>query len=184
MTAHDANSSPSLWVRRFSGLVTEGGRVLDVACGRGRHSRWFAARGCRVVAIDRDSAALDELAAVARVTPIAVDLEAGAWPFEGEKFDAVIVTNYLHRALFPHLLRTLAGDGVLLYETFARGNEAYGKPSNPEFLLDEAELLGVVGDSLSIVAFEQGRTELGRPAVVQRLAAVGRGRAWPPDLPE
>ena len=184
MTAYDAISSPSLWVQRFSGLVTDGGRVLDVACGRGRHSRWFAARGCREVAVDRDSDALGELAAVARVTPIAADLEVGAWPFEGEKFDAVIVTNYLHRALFPHLLRTLAGDGILLYETFARGNEAHGKPSNPDFLLKDAELLGVVGDALIVVAFEQGRADIGRAAVVQRLAAVGRGRAWPPDLPD
>jgi SAM-dependent methyltransferase len=168
---------------RFAALVASGARVLDVACGRGRHSRWFAGRGCRVVAVDRDAAALDDLAGVAGVTPVSADLEARPWPFEGEKFDAIIVTNYLHRSLFPHLLRALADDGALLYETFARGNEVYGKPSNPDFLLTEGELLAIAGDSLTVVAFEQGRIESDPPAVVQRLAAVGRSRRWPSELP-
>jgi SAM-dependent methyltransferase len=170
-------------VLRFSSLVAEGARVLDVACGQGRHSRWFAARGCRVVAVDRDTAALDQLASVAGLTAISADLEADPWPFESEKFDAIIVTNYLHRALFPSLLRALADDGVLVYETFARGNEAYGKPSNPDFLLTEGELLTIIGRSLIVVAFEQGRIESEPPAVVQRLAALGRRRSWPPSLP-
>ena len=183
MSAHHASLSPSAWVVRFSALVADGSRVLDVACGQGRHSRWFAARGCRVVAVDRDTAALEALASVAGVTAVSADLEAQPWPFEGEKFDAIIVTHYLHRALFPSLLRALADDGVLLYETFARGNEAYGKPSNPDFLLSEGELLAVVRGSLIVVAFEQGRIESEPPAVVQRLAAVGRRRAWPPALP-
>jgi SAM-dependent methyltransferase len=169
-------------VLRFSSLVADGARVLDVACGQGRHSRWFAARGCRVVAVDRDSAALDQLASVAGVTAVSADLEADPWPFESQKFDAIIVANYLHRALFPSLLRALADDGVLVYETFARGNEAYGKPSNPDFLLTEGELLTIIGRSLIVVAFEQGRT-CEPPAVVQRLAALGRRRSWPPPLP-
>ena len=183
MSAHRASLSPSAWVVRFSGLVADGARVLDVACGQGRHSRWFAARGCRVVAVDRDTAALEGLASVAGITPVSADLEAHPWPFEGEKFDAIIVTNYLHRALFPSLLRAIADDGALLYETFARGNEAYGKPSNPDFLLTDGELLTIAGGSLIVVAFEQGRIESEPPAVVQRLAAVGRCRAWPPELP-
>ena len=183
MSAHRASLSPSAWVVRFSGLVADGARVLDVACGQGRHSRWFAARGCRVVAVDRDTAALEGLASVAGITPVSADLEAHPWPFEGEKFDAIIVTNYLHRALFPNLLRAIADDGALLYETFARGNEAYGKPSNPDFLLTDGELLTIAGGSLIVVAFEQGRIESEPPAVVQRLAAVGRCRAWPPELP-
>jgi SAM-dependent methyltransferase len=170
-------------VVRFSSLVADGARVLDVACGQGRHSRWFAARGCRVVAVDRDTAVLDQLASVAGVTAVSVDLEAHPWPFETEKFDAIIVTHYLHRALFPSLLRALADDGVLVYETFARGNEAYGKPSNPDFLLTEGELLTIIGRSLIVVAFEQGRIESEPPAVVQRLAALGRRRSWPPPLP-
>ena len=182
MSAHHASLSPSAWVLRFSALVADGSRVLDVACGQGRHSRWFAARGCRVVAVDRDAAALEGLAR-SRESRQSRDLEAHPWPFEGEKFDAIVVTHYLHRALFPNLLRALADDGALLYETFARGNEAYGKPSNPDFLLTDGELLAVVRGSLSVVAFEQGRIESESPAVVQRLAAVGRRRAWPSELP-
>ena len=182
MSPHDSLASPSAWVRRFSGLVASGARVLDVACGHGRNSRWFAARGCRVVAVDRDQAALETLASVAGVTPVCADLEANPWPFDGETFDAIIVTNYLHRELFPHLLRALSGDGTMLYETFARGNENYGKPSNPDFLLADAELLRAFGHALVVVAFEQGHVDTERPAVVQRLAAVGRDRPWPPEL--
>ncbi len=182
MSAH-ASLAPSRWVVRFSSLVADGARVLDVACGQGRHSRWFAARGCRVVAVDRDTAALDLLSSVAGVTAVSTDLEAQPWPFETEKFDAIIVTHYLHRALFPSLLGVLADDGVLVYETFARGNEAYGKPSNPDFLLTEGELLTIIDRTLIVVAFEQGRIESEPPVVVQRLAAVGRRRSWPPRLP-
>lgn len=183
MSGHDSSLSASPWVLRYGALVADGSRVLDVACGYGRHSRWFAARACDVVAVDRDAALVDPLSAVARITCVTADLEAGPWPFEDEKFDAIVVTNYLHRALFPHLLRSLADDGVLLYETFARGNEAYGKPSNPDFLLADGELLSLVGGALIVVAFEQGRIDGARPAVVQRLAAVGRRRRWPPELP-
>jgi SAM-dependent methyltransferase len=183
MSGHDASFTPSPWVVRFSALIPEGARVLDVACGQGRHSRWFAQRACRVVAVDRDREALERLADFPSVARVHADLERDPWPFEGEIFDAVVVTHYLHRALFPHLLRAVAGDGVLLYETFARGNEVYGRPSNPDFLLNDGELLGVVGGVLCVVAFEQGRTGGGRPAVVQRMAAIGRARAWPPELP-
>ena len=182
MSAH-GSLAPSRWMVRFSSLVAKGGTVLDVACGQGRHSQWFAARGFHVVAVDRDTATLDRLASVAGVTAVSADLEADPWPFEREKFDAIIVANYLHRALFPSLLRALADDGVLVYETFAHGNEVYGKPSNPDFLLTEGELLTVIGCSLIVVAFEQGRIESEPPAVVQRLAAVGRRRSWPPPLP-
>jgi len=135
------------------------------------------------VAVDRDPAALDLLSSVAGVTAVSADLETQSWPFEREKFDAIIVTHYLHRALFPSLLCALADDGVLVYETFARGNEAYGKPSNPDFLLTEGELLTIIDRTLIVVAFEQGRIESEPPVVVQRLAAVGRRRSWPPRLP-
>jgi SAM-dependent methyltransferase len=184
VTVNHAHSLvPSRWVERFSPLVAAGSRVLDVACGRGRHTRFFAARGCRVVAVDRDDAALATLAGVAGVLPVAADLENEPWPFDADRFDAVVVTNYLHRALFDPLLQAVRGDGVLFYETFAVGNDAYGKPSNPDFLLAQGELLTVVGDKLTIIAFEQGTVDANPPAVLQRLAAVGRERKWPQPLP-
>ena len=123
------------------------------------------------------------LAGIARIETRVADLESGEWPFEGERFDAIVVANYLHRPLFPPLLHALADDGVLLYETFARGNEAYGRPSNPDFLLEQDELLRVAQGRLTVIAFEQGVVSLrGSSAVVQRLAAAGTGRPWPPPL--
>ena len=158
--------------------------MLDLACGYGRHARYFAARGANVLAVDRDAAALATLDGQARIATRALDLEAGGWPLPGERFDAIVVVNYLHRPLFPSLLAALAEDGVLIYETFARGNEAYGRPSNPDFLLEPGELLQLAARGLTVVAFEQGVVSKPDPgAVVQRLAAVGPGRPWPPALP-
>jgi SAM-dependent methyltransferase len=174
----------SAWVERFAPLVAAGARVLDLACGYGRHARYFAARGAQVLAVDRDAVALATLAGEARIATRELDLEAGRWPLPGERFDAIVVANYLHRPLFPFLLAALADDGVLIYETFARGNEAYGRPANPEFLLERDELLQLAARGLTIVAFEQGVVAAPEPgAVVQRLAAVGPGRPWPPALP-
>jgi SAM-dependent methyltransferase len=179
-----AASPASAWVLRFAPLVAVGARVLDLACGHGRHARFFAARGADVLAVDRDAAALATLKGVARIATCALDLEAGGWPLPGERFDAIVVVNYLHRPLFPSLLAALAEDGVLIYETFARGNEAYGRPSNPDFLLEPGELLQLAARGLTVVAFEQGVVSTPEPgAVVQRLAAVGSGRPWPPALP-
>jgi len=179
-----APSRASAWVERFAPLVAAGARVLDLACGYGRHARFFAARGARVLAVDRDAAALATLAGEERIATRVLDLEAGRWPLPGERFDAIVVVNYLHRPLFPSLLAALADDGVLIYETFARGNEAYGRPSNPDFLLEPGELLQLAARGLTVVAFEQGDVSAPDPgAVVQRLAAVGPGRAWPPALP-
>ena len=187
MTDAHAHTSPapSPWIVRFAPLIVPGARVLDLACGHGRHARFLAARGHRVVAVDRDGAALATLAGVPGVETRELDLEAGAWPLPGERFDAIVVANYLHRPHFAHLLSALAGDGVLLYETFARGNEAYGRPANPEFLLAPGELLQVAaGGRLTVVAFEQGSTlPPARAAVVERIAAVGSERPWPPALP-
>ncbi|NYH12820.1 SAM-dependent methyltransferase [Paraburkholderia bryophila] len=136
---------PSRWVRHWAHLVAAGGAVLDVASGAGRHARFFASLGHPVTAVDRDAAALDTLCDAPLITPLVADLEGAVWPLPGNaKFAAVVVTNYLHRALFPQLLDALAPGGVLVYETFAQGNESVGKPSNPAFLLAPGELLEVV----------------------------------------
>ncbi|MEP6656687.1 MAG: SAM-dependent methyltransferase, partial [Betaproteobacteria bacterium] len=117
------------------------------------------------------------------IATLAADLETGTWPLPAQRFDAIVVCNYLHRPLWPHLLGALAPDGVLLYDTFAIGNERHGKPSNPDYLLRPAELLDVFGGALGIVAFEQGEVhQAERGAVVQRVAAVGAARPWPPAL--
>jgi SAM-dependent methyltransferase len=180
-----ASLEPSPWVVRFAHLVAPGGRVLDLAAGGGRHARWFAAHGASVVAVDRDAAVLGAYAGLPGIETRVADLETGPWPFAGERFEAIVVVNYLHRPLWPHLRSALRPDGVLLYETFAMGNEAYGRPANPDFLLCQDELLSLAGLSpaLRVVAFEQGRVECDdRRAVVQRLAAVGPQRDWPPVL--
>ena len=178
---HDA-LAPSPWIVRFASLIPPDARVLDVAAGHGRHARFFAGRGARVVAVDRDAASLAAVDGVPGVQSRVADLEQAAWPFPGERFDAIVVVHYLHRALFPRLLEALSDDGVLLYETFATGNAAYGKPSNPAFLLEPGELLERIRERLVVVGFEQG-VDAARPAVIQRLAAVGRKRDWPPPLP-
>ena len=182
---HEHSLAPSPWVVRFAALVSAGSRVLDLAAGNGRHARFFAARGAKVVAVDRDADALQVLSGVEGVETRSVDLERGVWPLAGESFDAIVVTNYLHRPLFPHLRAALAPDGVLLYETFAMGNEAYGRPNNPDFLLCRDELLSLasLSPAMTVVAFEQGLVQgETRSAVVQRLAAVGPARPWPPPL--
>ncbi len=171
---HDLDA-PSEWVRRWARLVRPGGRVLDVACGGGRHARLLAELGYRVLGVDRDPGT-----PVPGVEVRVADLEAGPWPLEGERFDAVVVVNYLHRPLFPRLLESLAAGGVLIYETFALGNERYGRPSNPDFLLQPNELLERTR-ALRPVAFEQGTVVRPKPAVVQRLCAV-RESEWPPAL--
>jgi SAM-dependent methyltransferase len=173
---HKHPATPSAWVRRFAPLIARGGVVLDLACGQGRHARLLAGLGHAVEAVDRDAAALAGLAGVPHVTTRQADLEGGPWPFAGRAFSAIVVCNYLHRPLFPLLAAALADGGVLIYETFMRGNERFGRPSNPEFLLRPNELLEAFGSSscpqLAVVAFEQGEAPEPKQAVVQRLCAV------------
>jgi SAM-dependent methyltransferase len=176
--------APSAWVGRFLPLVRRGGSVLDLACGYGRHARLLEAGGWRVTAVDRDTAALAALAGRAGIETLAADLEAGPWPLAGRRFDAIVVTNYLHRPLFPVLADALAEGGVLLYETFMQGNARFGRPSNPDFLLRPGELLEAFGGRLAVVAFEQGEVARPKPAVVQRLCAVRTGEAGTLRLPE
>lgn len=171
MLAH-GDQQPSDWIRRFAPLVPPGARVLDLACGAGRHTRLFAQRGCNIVAIDREPLLDPELRSQARIDVRVGDLEQGHWPLAGELFDAIVVTNYLHRPLFPHLLAALAPHGLLLYETFAAGNAAFGKPSRPDFLLAPRELLDAFAPELRVIAFEDGYVETPRPAMVQRIAAI------------
>lgn len=164
----------SPWVQRWAPLAAPG-EALDLACGGGRHARLLARLGHRVLAVDRDDAALAQ-AAGPGITPCRLDLEADgfAWPYAPGRFAAIVVTNYLHRPLMAGLLASLAPDGLLIYETFAEGNEAYGKPSNPAFLLDTGELLRhAQAAGLSVIAFEDGFAGQPRPAMVQRLCACG-----------
>ena len=163
----------SAWVARFAPLVPAGAPVLDLACGAGRHSRLFLERGHPVLAVDRDLSRLGDLAGAPGLECLACDLEDGRLPaFFARRFGAVVVTNYLHRPLFSAIADALAPGGVLIYETFARGNERFGKPSNPDFLLAPGELLRAYMDRLRIIAYEDVVVETPRPAALQRLCAV------------
>ena len=166
------SEAPSAWVLRWADRVPAGGRVLDLACGSGRHARYFATRGYPVEAVDRDPAALAALAGVPGVTSRCADLEGAPWPYDGERFAGIVVANYLHRPLFPRLLDCIAPGGLMIYETFAAGNERYGRPSNPAFLLRPGELLDVVRGRLRVIAYEDLTVSEPRPACVQRLCAI------------
>lgn len=178
MSAH-VGETPSDWIRRFAPLVPAGAKVLDLACGAGRHTRLFVERGCRVVAVDREPRMEETLRQHPSVEVLVADLESGTWPLGDARFDAIVVTNYLHRPLFPFLRAALRPRGLLLYETFALGNAAFGKPGNPDFLLAPRELLDTLAAELRVIAFEDGYIERPRPAMVQRLAALGVAPAEP-----
>lgn len=178
MTPAHAVGTASAWVQRWSHLVPAGASVLDVACGSGRHVRWFAQRGARVTGVDRDAAATAPLTEIAEI--VVADIEAGPWPFAARRFDAVVVTNYLWRERLPDVVASVAPSGVLLYETFAAGNETVGKPSNPTFLLQPGELLRAAA-TLRVVAFEDGFDAVPE-RFVQRIVAV-REHPLPTPLP-
>lgn len=175
MSGH-GDLQPSAWVARFAELIPEGARVLDLACGRGRHARLLAARGCHVIAADRDEAALEVMSELPGVVTCHLDLEDGsAWPWEPQAFDAVVVTNYLYRPGFAALCERIRDGGLLIYETFMEGNERFGRPSNPAFLLAPGELLERTRGGFTPLAFEQGAVGEPAAAMVQRLCALKGG---------
>lgn len=168
--AHPATPLASPWIQRWSDLVGPQARVLDVACGSGRHVRWFAGRGAQVTALDRDGVALAGLQGVAHT--VEADIEGGPWPLPGQVYDAVVVTNYLWRPLLPTILDSVAVGGVLLYETFAHGQASVGRPARPDFLLAPGELLQWAAQAgMRVIAFEDGFLD-GPDRFVQRLAAT------------
>jgi SAM-dependent methyltransferase len=167
---------PSSWIARHAHLVPRTGPVLDLAAGGGRHTRYFKGLGHAVVAVDRDVSGLADLAGDAQISVIEADLEGGApWPLGKRRFAGIVVTNYLHRPLLPDIAAALLPGGMLLYETFGRGNERFGKPSNPDFLLKPGELLAFVeAEGLVVQAYHCGEVAEPRPAVLQRIVAAQR----------
>lgn len=162
-------SAPSEWVVRYVPLIRGGGRVLDVACGTGRHTRFLIQAGFQVEAVDRDVSALAVLPAVVARR---ADLEAEPWPYSVGEFDGIVVTNYLYRPLFSHLFESLAEGGVLIYETFSEGHQLLGRPRNPDYLLKAGELVEQVKGRLEVNAYEELCVIQNRRAVVQRICAV------------
>jgi SAM-dependent methyltransferase len=160
--------APSRWVTRWAHLLTPQSQVLDVACGAGRHMRFFAELGHHCFGVDRSHEALDAAKAYGQV--MAADIENGPWPLEGQSFDAVVVTHYLWRPLMPRILESLKPQGLLIYETFALGHEKIGKPSRPDFLLKSGELLQTCAH-LHVIAYEEGYIDQ-PPKIVQRIAAT------------
>jgi SAM-dependent methyltransferase len=180
LTGTHGLEAASTWVQRWSHLVPAGATLLDVACGGGRHVRWFAARGCRVTGVDRDAAAVEPLRGIAEIE--VADIEHGPWPWRGRMFDAVVVINYLWRPLLPTLVASVAPGGMFIYETFVQGNETVGRPSNPDFLLRPGELLDTVRPAMRVVAYEDGF--LDAPAhFVQRVVAVREREGSDPARP-
>jgi len=167
-------TQPSPWVERWAHLIAPNGTALDVAAGGGRHGRLLLERGHRVSLVDRSVEPLADLAGQSGAEVIEADLEDGtSWPFKDRRFDAIVVVNYLHRDLFAPIIASLAPGGVLIYETFARGNEEYSRPRNPDHLLKAGELLDAVQGKLQVVAYEHGLvTNADITGVKQRLCAV------------
>ncbi|CAN5218664.1 class I SAM-dependent methyltransferase [soil metagenome] len=159
---------------RWLARAPAGATLLDLACGSGRHARAARACGLEVTAVDRDADALAGLASPGIETRLA-DLEGAAWPLAGRRFDIVLVTHYLHRPLFDAIVDSVAPDGLLIYETFADGQQVYGRPHRAEFLLQAGELLRRV-DGLRVLGFEDGVADGNHGVMrVQRIAATRLG---------
>ena len=170
--SHEKRTDPSPWIKRFACQVPGNGTVLDLACGGGRHGRLFLSRGNRVTFLDCNINAITDLSHAVNAELIEADLEVNSgWPFTGRTFDAVIVTNYLWRPILPQIANTVAPGGLLLYETFASGNEAFGRPRNPDFLLKAGELLEAMRGQLEVLRYEHLYQEAPGPSVIQHIAA-------------
>jgi SAM-dependent methyltransferase len=177
-------TKPSLWVQRFLPGVKKDGSILDVACGGGRHLRYALEQGFTVTGIDRDLSKVEDLGARSDVGLVEADLESGrAFPLKDFSYDGVIVTNYLWRPILEDIIGCVDEDGVLIYETFALGHERHGKPSSPDFLLKNNELLEAVQPHLTVVAYEHGLRGGDYPKIVQRIAACGAEHPWANDSP-
>ncbi len=183
MTNHNGNTVPlqhegvpSPWICHYAQLIRSGGQVLDLACGSGRHTRWLAANNWQVNAVDSDAQALAGLQQLSNVSTLIADLENDIWPYSGHRFHGIVVSRYLHRPLFPRLIESLHAGGVLIYETFMDGNERFGRPKNPDFLLRSNELLEVFSPHLTVIAYQQGEFQEPGSTVMQRICAVSERR--------
>jgi SAM-dependent methyltransferase len=168
----DLAEPPSEWLRQHAHYIKPAGHVLDVAAGNGRNARWLAQQGFSVEAVDRDAQALSILKGIEHISCKLADIENSDWPYAGQQFDAIVVCRYLHRPLFAEFSKNLAPGGVLIYETFMQGHDAYGKPTNPDFLLKPSELLVAFQHALEVIGFEQGYQEMPKPCMMQRICAL------------
>ena len=175
VSPHSSNL-PAPWVERFATRIVEGGTVLDIASGNGRHARYLRRLGFAVVAVDVNVSGLEDVVGDVGMEVIESDLESEHWPLGERRFDGIVVTNYLHRPILPLLPNMLQPGGVLIYETFARGNENLGRPRNPAFLLEPGELIEVFTGRLRVIAYEHGLEERPTRAVRQRICAISPGR--------
>jgi SAM-dependent methyltransferase len=172
LTAHDAIANASPWVKRFAAAIPVDGVVLDLACGAGRHTTLLASLGHRILAVDQDVSAIELLKSDA-IQIQKLNLEGADWPLLDQQFSGIVVTNYLYRPFLDELPKMLSQGGILIYETFADGNAVFGKPSNPNFLLNPGELLALaLRSGLKVIAYEDIYLDQPKPAMVQRICAV------------